>query len=108
MTRLYAFILSSRRRHTRCALVTGVQTCARPILAAGFALTYLFDPNDYKDEIRELARSKAGLELDIKGDIGWSLFPWLGLELHETTLASAQTPEQIGSASCRERVWQYV
>src|SRR3546814_6588898 len=22
---------SSRRRHTRCALVTGVQTCARPI-----------------------------------------------------------------------------
>src|SRR3546814_2523709 len=23
--------LSSRRRHTRCALVTGVQTCARPI-----------------------------------------------------------------------------
>src|SRR3546814_9883053 len=25
--------LSSRRRHTRCALVTGVQTCALPILA---------------------------------------------------------------------------
>src|SRR3546814_8808057 len=25
-------LLSSRRRHTRCALVTGVQTCARPIL----------------------------------------------------------------------------
>src|SRR3546814_11975243 len=25
---------SSRRRHTRCALVTGVQTCALPILAA--------------------------------------------------------------------------
>src|SRR3546814_12076106 len=24
---------SSRRRHTRCALVTGVQTCALPILA---------------------------------------------------------------------------
>src|SRR3546814_7006135 len=26
-------LLSSRRRHTRCALVTGVQTCALPILA---------------------------------------------------------------------------
>src|SRR3546814_3106914 len=25
------FCLSSRRRHTRCALVTGVQTCALPI-----------------------------------------------------------------------------
>src|SRR3546814_4645992 len=24
-------LLSSRRRHTRCALVTGVQTCALPI-----------------------------------------------------------------------------
>src|SRR3546814_10718188 len=24
-------VFTSRRRHTRCALVTGVQTCARPI-----------------------------------------------------------------------------
>src|SRR3546814_15107071 len=29
------FFFSSRRRHTRCALVTGVQTCALPILLAG-------------------------------------------------------------------------
>src|SRR3546814_9249600 len=28
------FFFSSRRRHTRCALVTGVQTCALPILMA--------------------------------------------------------------------------
>src|SRR3546814_2911709 len=28
---LLCFFLSSRRRHTRCALVTGVQTCALPI-----------------------------------------------------------------------------
>src|SRR3546814_6057520 len=28
---LYVFFFSSRRRHTRCALVTGVQTCALPI-----------------------------------------------------------------------------
>src|SRR3546814_10198642 len=28
------FFFSSRRRHTRCALVTGVQTCALPILKA--------------------------------------------------------------------------
>src|SRR3546814_4287779 len=27
------FVFSSRRRHTRCALVTGVQTCALPISA---------------------------------------------------------------------------
>src|SRR3546814_10377219 len=29
------FFFSSRRRHTRCALVTGVQTCALPIFPAG-------------------------------------------------------------------------
>src|SRR3546814_6305983 len=28
----FLFFFSSRRRHTRCALVTGVQTCALPIL----------------------------------------------------------------------------
>src|SRR3546814_2658215 len=27
----FYFFFSSRRRHTRCALVTGVQTCALPI-----------------------------------------------------------------------------
>src|SRR3546814_20019438 len=30
----YVFFCSSRRRHTRCALVTGVQTCALPIFIA--------------------------------------------------------------------------
>src|SRR3546814_10335273 len=29
---VYLFFFSSRRRHTRCALVTGVQTCALPIV----------------------------------------------------------------------------
>src|SRR3546814_6249776 len=28
---LWSVFFSSRRRHTRCALVTGVQTCALPI-----------------------------------------------------------------------------
>src|SRR3546814_16642503 len=30
-SRCLVFFFSSRRRHTRCALVTGVQTCALPI-----------------------------------------------------------------------------
>src|SRR3546814_10386889 len=30
-TPVTVFFFSSRRRHTRCALVTGVQTCALPI-----------------------------------------------------------------------------
>src|SRR3546814_6439251 len=35
---LCCFFFSSRRRHTRCALVTGVQTCALPIFAAGIVI----------------------------------------------------------------------
>src|SRR3546814_7082104 len=29
---MISFFFTSRRRHTRCALVTGVETCALPIL----------------------------------------------------------------------------
>src|SRR3546814_12951965 len=36
-----SILVSSRRRHTRCALVTGVQTCALPI-CAGLAARGLF------------------------------------------------------------------
>src|SRR3546814_6159433 len=33
------FFVSSRRRHTRCALVTGVQTCALPLVHQPVAIT---------------------------------------------------------------------
>src|SRR3546814_21154752 len=36
MDKVSDFLFSSRRRHTRCALVTGVQTCALPISFALF------------------------------------------------------------------------
>src|SRR3546814_9846928 len=36
-----SFFFSSRRRHTRCALVTGVQTCALPICHSPFILAGL-------------------------------------------------------------------
>src|SRR3546814_7709372 len=34
------FFFSSRRRHTSCALVTGVQTCALPILSGHYPVLY--------------------------------------------------------------------
>src|SRR3546814_16794820 len=46
---ILCFFFSSRRRHTRCALVTGVQTCALPILAAA---ALALDPRDALDEDR--------------------------------------------------------
>src|SRR3546814_9368747 len=33
---IVVFFFSSRRRHTRCALVTGVQTCALPLPKSRF------------------------------------------------------------------------
>src|SRR3546814_14395580 len=43
---LWLFFFSSRRRHTRCALVTGVQTCALPIyerVSVGKHVPYALD-----------------------------------------------------------------
>src|SRR3546814_8491824 len=37
---VFVFLLSSIRRHTRCALVTGVQTCALPIYEGLYYSSY--------------------------------------------------------------------
>src|SRR3546814_9699474 len=49
------FFFASRRRHTRCALVTGVQTCALPISC----LTPI-GAADADDLLRVLAEAKLG------------------------------------------------
>src|SRR3546814_4488568 len=54
---LLFFFFSSRRRHTRCALVTGVQTCALPIFAQVKVL----------GRSTEEARARAGSLLDRVG-----------------------------------------
>ena len=63
-------------------------------VALGFALSHLFDPNDYKEDIRKLARDKAGLDLQLQGQIGWTLFPRLGLQLGDVSLASTQSSDR--------------
>src|SRR3546814_4979672 len=42
------FFFSSRRRHTRCALVTGVQTCALPICNTGIGLALVANAKGYR------------------------------------------------------------
>src|SRR3546814_4441067 len=83
----FFFFFSSRRRHTRCALVTGVQTCALPI---------------YLENKYDLAISmEVGEHLDEKyADI----FVENISKSSDYVLFSAE----IGRASCRERVCQYV
>src|SRR3546814_6580583 len=50
---MYFFFFSSRRRHTRCALVTGVQTCALPIFLDP-AVLMLWRPNMQGDTALEI------------------------------------------------------
>src|SRR3546814_6961824 len=53
------FFCSIRRRHTRCALVTGVQTCALPIYVAGLKVEIIAGPI----EIRRHRRNKVATML---------------------------------------------
>lgn len=58
----------------------------------GGALAYLMfalDPNSYKPQLEEAAR-KQGLELDIAGDLGWSLWPNLAITAGEIRFAGEQ------------------
>src|SRR3546814_2941526 len=65
------FFFSSRRRHTRCALVTGVQTCALPISAKSPAFDADWAKNAYIDKVvRDAAQwveaqKVAGLKLEV-------------------------------------------
>ena len=60
------------------------------IIVAIIALPLLFDPNDYKAQINAAIERQIGREVDISGDIGLSVFPWLGLELGRVEVANAE------------------
>src|SRR3546814_9644313 len=90
---LFVFF-SSRRRHTSCALVTGVQTCALPISARAGLL-----PGDVIIAID-------GKPVDVdNADAGKSQ---LRGEPGTKVVLRVLRENQLGRASCRERVCQYV
>ena len=64
------------------------------VVAVLFFVTRMFDPNDYKEQIQQAAREQANIELTLGGDIGWSLFPWLGVELKDVGIAPVEHPGQ--------------
>ncbi len=78
------------------ARIIGIVVLGIVVLGVGilFFLTRLFDPNDYKEHIQQAARERANIELTLGGDIGWSLFPWLGIELTDVGVAPVDLPGQ--------------
>ncbi len=60
------------------------------VVALAIALPFLVDPNDYKDRIATLVEEQTGRNLTIEGDIGLSVFPWLGLDIGPTRLSNAE------------------
>src|SRR3546814_6755079 len=98
------FFFSSRRRHTRCALVTGVQTCALPIsfgTAENAGYTLYYATNIVFTGLAVAVAFHCGL-FNIGGE-GQAYVAGLGV-----TLVCLYLDVQIGRASCRERVCQYV
>src|SRR3546814_8701558 len=106
------FFFSSRRRHTRCALVTGVQTCALPIL----------DRKAYDKTRSKVMKSIKTVGVVGAGAMGRGIaqiaaqagLDVLLFDLNAQAIEAARENlqqmwgKQIGRASCRERVCQYV
>src|SRR3546814_20065773 len=112
------FFFSSRRRHTRCALVTGVQTCALPIFREEVAegrQAYVVCPLIGESEKLEVASAEETFErLEADELSGLSLgllhgrLPAAEKDAAMTAFREGRTQVQLGRASCRDRVCQYV
>src|SRR3546814_3291962 len=102
MLLVVVFFFSSRRRHTRCALVTGVQTCALPICqphAKGAGAFGVLETTEDVSAYTRAALFRKGAATEM-------------LARFSTVAGEAGSPDtwrdEIGRASCRERVCQYV
>ena len=61
------------------------------LVGTTFALPYIFNPNEYKEEIiAQVKPYMRGRDLQIPGDIKLSIFPWLGVEMGEVVIGNAE------------------
>jgi AsmA protein len=58
------------------------------IVLGAVAILLLVNPNDYRDDIAKLAQQHTGRPLQIRGDLGLKLFPWIALEINDVTLGN--------------------
>src|SRR3546814_8366890 len=102
------FCFSSRRRHTRCALVTGVQTCALPILGSAFLQQQGFAHGGLLFTLADTAAGYAALTMMPPEVEVMTLEMKINLMAPASGRLRAEGRVQIGRASCGERVCQYV
>src|SRR3546814_6573964 len=99
------FFFSSRRRHTRCSLVTGVQTCALPIFTSGYLpLSAVMVGTRVADVLWE----KGG---EFARGFTYSGHPVpCAVALENIAIIEEEdlVARAIGRESCRVRGWQYV
>src|SRR3546814_567926 len=101
------FFFSSRRRHTRCALVTGVQTCALPILVDMNVVKQAFDADDRKAMRTDAVAERRLIEY-LNALEAHDVQPIYLADGNLQRWAHRCMAQAIGRASCRARVWQYV
>src|SRR3546814_5576543 len=89
------FFFSSRRRHTRCALVTGVQTCALPILQWEPTTGKLWAVVNERDEIGADLVPDYLTSIQEGGFYGW---PYSYFGQHVDTRVVPQRPDLVAKA----------
>jgi AsmA protein len=62
-------------------------------VVAMLLVSWLVDPNDYKDEVAAAVKKETGRDLELEGDLELSVFPWLAIELGPARLGN---PEGFG------------
>ena len=60
------------------------------VIVALAALPFIIDPNDYRDEIVTAVEENTGRKLTIDGELGLSVFPWIGIDIGKLSLGNAQ------------------
>ena len=56
---------------------------------AAVLFVFLFDPNDFREDIAAGVKESTGRDLVIEGDLELTLFPWLAINVGKTTLGNA-------------------
>src|SRR3546814_7533775 len=98
---IWSFLFTSRRRHTSCALVAGVQTCALPISSV---YAYCTHPVLSGGAVQRILESELD-ELVVTDTIPLSESARECKKIRQLSCASLLGETmQIGRASCRERV----